>query len=140
MGEFSILTNRRRAIIALVHTVVFLTVAVGQMISATPARGIWSPAAVSRGTWILCAIYMVVSAILLWLFTISAGWRERLYFGMCSTSAASGLLRTVVGDHSFHFGVYVRVLMLASAAVLGMVIVRIHSGTLRGPSSLLADE
>ena len=32
MGEFSILTNRKRAMIALVHSVVFLLVAVQQMI------------------------------------------------------------------------------------------------------------
>ena len=70
MGEFSILTNRKRAIVALVHSMVFLLIAVRQMIAATPAAGIWV-SSVSTGTWVLCGIFSVVSSILLWLFVIS---------------------------------------------------------------------
>jgi hypothetical protein len=127
MGSFSILTNRRRAIIALVHSVVFLLIAIRQMIAASPAAGLWVPAAVSRGTWILCGIFIVVSAILLWLFVISCGWMERMYFGLCTVSATSGLLRTAAGDHAFHTGLYIRVLMLGSAVLVGLIIVRLHS-------------
>jgi hypothetical protein len=39
MGPFSILTNRKRAIVALVHSVVFLSIAVRQMVTATRAAG-----------------------------------------------------------------------------------------------------
>lgn len=127
MGGFTILTNRKRAIIALVHSVVFLLIAARQMVAANPAMGIRAAAAVPAGTWILCGIYGVVSAILFWLFMVSRGWMEKIYFGLCTISAASGLLRTVVGDHGFHGAVYIRVIMLTSAVFVGLAIVRIHS-------------
>lgn len=127
MGGFSILTNRKRAIVALVHSVVFLLIAIRQMIAASPAAGLWVPAAVSRGTWILLGIFAVVSAILLWLFAISCGWMEKMYFGLCTVSATSGLLRAAAGDQAFHAGLYIRVVMLGSAALVGLIIVRFHS-------------
>jgi hypothetical protein len=121
MGGFSILTNRKRAIVALVHSVVFLMIAVWQMIAANPAAGIWVASTVSRGTWILCGIFTVVSAILLWLLVISRGF--------CTVSASSGLLRTAAGDQAFHTGLYLRVVMLVSAVLVGLLIVREHSRT-----------
>lgn len=127
MGEFAILTNRKRAIIALAHSAGFLLLAVRQMIAASPAAGLWVPAMVSPGTWILCGIFAVVSAILVWLFVISRGWMERIYFALCTMSATSGLLRTAAGDHAFHAGLYIRVVMLFSAVVVGLIIVRAHS-------------
>jgi len=127
MGGFSILTNRKRALIALVHSVAFLLVAVRQMIAAHPATGILVPSMVSRSTWILCGILALVSTILLWLFIISRGWMEKLYFALCTISATSGLLRTAVGDQAFHAGLYIRVIMLVSAALVGLMIVRMHS-------------
>ena len=127
MDGFSILTNRKRAIVALVHSVVFLLVAVRQMVAANPTAGIWVASSVSRGTWILCGIFAVVSAILLWLFVISRGWMEKFYFGFCTVSAASGLLRTAAGDQAFHAGLYIRVVMLVSAVLVGLLIVRLHS-------------
>lgn len=126
MGGFSILTNRKRAIVALVHSVVFFLVAVRQMIAANPAAGIWIPSTVSRGTWILCGIFAIVSAILLWLFIISRGWMEKLYFALCTISATSGLLRTAAGDQTFHSGIYIRVVMLVSAVLVGLLIVRVQ--------------
>jgi len=126
MGEFSILTNRKRAIVALVHSMVFLLIAVRQMIAATPAAGIWV-SSVSTGTWVLCGIFSVVSSILLWLFVISRGRMEKFYFGLCTVSASSGLLRTAFGDQAFHVGLYVRVVMLVSAVLVGLLIVRMHS-------------
>ena len=129
MGGFSILTNRKRAVVALVHSVVFLLIAVRQMIAANPAAGIWVPSTVSRGTWILCGIFTIVSAILLWLMLISRGWMEKIYFGLCTMSATSGLLRTAAGDQAFHAGLYIRVVMLVSAVLVGLLIVRVHSRT-----------
>lgn len=128
MGEFSILTNRKRALVALIHSIVFLLIAFRQMVAATPAAGIWSPATVSIGTWILCSIFVIVSAILLWLFAIARGWMEKLYFGLCAVSATSGLLRTAAGDQAFHAGLYIRVAMLTSAVLVGLFMVRMHSG------------
>ena len=126
MGDFTILTNRKRALVALIHSLVFLLIAFRQMVAAKPAAGIWSPATVSSGTWILCAIFSTVASILLWLFVISRGRIEKIYFGMCTISATSGLLRTVFGDQVFHAGLYIRVLMLTSAVMVGILIVRLH--------------
>ena len=127
MGGFSILTNRKRAIVALAHSIVFLLIAVRQMVAATPATGVWLPATVPSGTWVLCGIFAIVSSILLWLLVISRGWMEKFYFGFCTLSATSGLLRTVAGDQAFHAGVYIRVAMLVSAVLVGLLIVRTHS-------------
>jgi hypothetical protein len=127
MGEFSILTNRKRAIIALVHSVVFLLIAARQMVAASPAAGIWIPSTVSTSTWILCGIFAIVSAILLWLLIISRGWMEKFYFALCTISASSGLVRTAAGDQAFHAGLYIRVVMLVTAVLVGLLIVRAHS-------------
>jgi len=135
MHGFSILTNRKRAIVALVHSVVFLLIAVRQMMAANPAAGVWVASTVSRGTWILCGIFAVVSAILLWLLVISSGWMEKIYFGFCTVSATSGLIRTAAGDQAFHAGLYIRVAMLVSAVLVGLLIVRVHSrASSRAPS------
>ena len=39
MSGFSVLTNRKRAVVALAHSVVFLSIAVGQMVAANPGFG-----------------------------------------------------------------------------------------------------
>jgi hypothetical protein len=129
MPCFSILTNRKRAIVALVHSAAFLLIAVRQMAAATTAAGIWTPAAVRPGTWILCGIFAIVTSILLWLLVISRGALEKLYFGLCTTSAASGLIRTAAGDQVFRAGLYIRVIMLLSAVLIGLLIVRVHAAS-----------
>lgn len=126
MGGYSILTNRRRAMVALVHSVAFLLIAVRQLVAAQRVAGIFVPA-VPAGTWILGGIFAIVSAILFWLFAISRASTEKLYFGLCTVSATSGLLRTALGDHGFHAGLYIRVVMLVSAVLVGLLIVRTHS-------------
>src|SRR6202050_4877050 len=127
MGGFSILTNRKRAIVALVHSVVFLLIALRQMVAATPVAGVWLPCTVHPGTWILCGIFAVVSSILLWLFVISRGWMEKIYFAFCTISAGSRLLRPAAGDQVFHTGLYIGVVMLVRATMVGLLIVRAHS-------------
>jgi hypothetical protein len=127
MSGFSILTNRKRAVVALVHSIIFLLIAVRQMVAANPVTGVWVASTVTMGTWILCGIFLVVSSILLWLLIISRGWMEKFYFGFCTISATSGLLRTAAGDQAFHAGLYIRVVMLVSAVIVGLVIVRMHS-------------
>jgi len=140
MAGFSILTNRKRAIIALVHAVVFLLSAVRQMVAAQPSTGIWVASTVSRGTWILCGIFAIVSAILFWLLVISSGWMEKFYFGFCTISASSGLIRTAAGDQTFHAGLYIRVVMLVSAVLVGLLIVRMHSRPLSRAESEYVEE
>lgn len=66
-------------------------------------------------------------SILLHLFSISREWMEKFYFGFCAASAASGLLRTVAGDRAFHAALYIRVIMLSSAILVGFMIVRTNS-------------
>jgi len=140
MAGFSILTNRKRAIVALVHSVVFLLIAVRQMVAAEPSTGIWVASTVSRGTWILCGIFAIVSAILFWLLIISSGWMEKFYFGFCTISATSGLVRTAAGDQTFHAGLYIRVVMLVSAVLVGLLIVRMHSRPLSPVESEYMEE
>jgi hypothetical protein len=61
---------------------------------------------------------------------------EKSYFAVCTISATSGLLRTAAGDQAFHAALYIRVIMLASAVLVGLVIVRMHSRfPLEGSSS-----
>jgi hypothetical protein len=127
MGGFSILTNRKRALLALAHSVVFLLIAVRQMVAAMPAAGVWMPSTVRPSTWILCAVFALVSAILFGLLMVSRGWMEKIYFAFCTASASSGFLRTAAGDQAFHAGIYIRVLMLVSAVLVGLLIVRRHS-------------
>jgi len=110
-----ILNTRKRVVVALVHTVVFLGIAVlGFFFSVAPLR-VGSP----PSAWIVAGVYVIVSSVLLWLTTISRGAVERLYFGLVTTSASFGLLRQLLGDPSMHVAVHVRVTMLACAVVTG---------------------
>jgi hypothetical protein len=124
MSQFGVLTNRKRALIALVHSIVFLGIAVQGFVSHK--SGILHGAG-SRADYILIAIYLVVATILTWLVTISRGIVERVYFSLCVISASSGLVRTVIGDQMVPPAQYLRVLMLSSAVVVGIFIVRAHS-------------
>ena len=125
MQEFGILSNRKRALIALIHSVVFLGIACHGF--AAPKAGIVHGASTNGGDLALAAIYTVVASILLWLVTLSRGWRERCYFLLCAGSASSGLLRTVLGDTRLPAGQYLRVILLSSAVVLGTSILRTFS-------------
>lgn len=110
--------------IALIHSIVFLGIAVHGFVA--PKAGILHGMAVI-GDYLLLAIYSVVAAILLWLVSISRRLVERGYFVFCAASASSGLVRTLLGDQLAPPAQYLRVLMLASAVVIGMLIVRAHS-------------
>jgi hypothetical protein len=126
MRRYVILTNRKRAIIALVHTVAFLALAV-----ATSTIAVQSLHAGSRASaWIVAGIFLLVTIVLLALTAISGSLRERLYFACCTSSAGFGLARQVLGDQHVHAAVYVRVAMLACAVFLGVVILREHSSAL----------
>ena len=124
MNDFGVLTNRKRAVIALIHSIVFLGIAFHGF--ASPKAGIFHRSG-TPGDFILIAIYLIVASILVWLVSISRGLVERAYFALCATSATSGLLRTIFGDRVVPPAQYLRVLMLSSAVGIGLLILRSHS-------------
>jgi hypothetical protein len=126
MNRYAILTNRKRAIIALVHSVFFLLVALMSFLGQAKAGLVFSPTK-PAGDWAMLGIYLVVSTILLILVRFSTCARERLYFAFCATSASFGLLRILLGDVHLFVAQYVRVVMLACAVLTGYIILRRHS-------------
>ena len=125
MDRFAIINNRKRAIIALVHSVFFLGVAGVQLaISHAAAFSIRSEKVI--GGAILLAIYVIVTTVLLVLLRFSHCTRERLYFAFCAASAAFGLVRILLGDPVLHANVW-RVLLLSCAVIVGTGILRSHS-------------
>jgi hypothetical protein len=126
MNRYAILTNRKRAVIALVHSIFFLFVAL-MSFRGRPKAGLLFAQTKPAGDWAMLGIYVVVTTILLILVGVSTCSRERLYFAFCATSASFGLLRIVLGDSHLLVAQYVRVGMLACAVVTGYIIVRCHS-------------
>jgi hypothetical protein len=124
MNDFGVLTNRKRALIALIHSIVFLGIAFHGF--ASPKTGLVHRSG-AAGDFTLIAIYLIVASILAWLVSISRGPLECAYFALCTISATSGLLRTIFGDDVVPPAQYLRVLMLSSAVVIGILIVRSHS-------------
>lgn len=127
MEGFRILTNRRRTIIALVHTIFFLAIAIVQLALSHPTPRFVLHASTTAGSAMMVTIYFCVTAALLILFRISRPMIERLYFVLCASSASFGLLRSVYGDPPVHFANYVRVLMLSCAVFVGFIILRTYS-------------
>jgi hypothetical protein len=125
MESFSILNSRKRAIIALVHTVIFLTVA-GIQAAISHAEPLAIHGSRATGGLILLAIYIVVTTVLLLLLKASDCSKEKLYFALCAGSASFGLVRIVMGDQVLHVNI-LRVLLLGCAVLVGMLILRTHS-------------
>jgi len=124
MRRYVILSNRKRVIIALVHTVAFLLLAVytGTLLvrplhAGSPASG-----------WIIAGVYVAITTALLVLAAISGNPIERIYFGLCTTSAGFGLARQILGDAGIPTAVYVRVAMLSCAVAMGVAILREYRG------------
>ena len=133
MNDFGVLTNRKRAVIALIHSVVFLGIAFHGFVS--PKAGVLHQSG-ATADFILIAIYLAVASILVWLVSISRTLVERAYFALCAVSATSGLLRTTFGDHVVPPAQYLRVVMLSTAVGLGILIVRSHSRLSNVPVAL----
>ncbi len=121
MIEFAILNNRKRALIALIHSVVFLGVAVHGFLA--PKAGVLHGSGLV-GDYVLLGIYSIVASILAWLVSISRGSTERLYFALCTCSASFGLLRTILGDPTLPAAQFLRVATLALAVAVGAWILR----------------
>ncbi len=117
MNDFGVLTNRKRALIALIHSLVFLGIAMHGF--ASPKTGVLLPGSGATGDFILIGIYLTVASILAWLVGVARGARERMYFALCASSATFGLLRTIFGDSALPAAQYLRVIMLTSAVVVG---------------------
>jgi hypothetical protein len=125
MDGFAIITNRKRAIIALVHSVFFLGVA-GLQLAVSHAEAFSIHREKIAGTIILLAIYVIVTTVLLILLRFSHCTKEKLYFAFCAAGAAFGLVRILLGDPVLHANV-ARVLLLFCAVLTGAVILRNHS-------------
>jgi hypothetical protein len=134
MSDFGVLTNRKRVMIALIHSVVFLGIAM-RGFASTKAGVLHGPAAIPD--LILIAIYLVVAGILAWLVSISRCMKERVYFALCACSATFGMLRTIFGDATLPAAQYLRVTMLTSAVIVGGWILRSYSRPIR--ESVLSD-
>ncbi len=127
MESYGILTNRKRAIIALVHSFVFLGIAMMGLASAPKAGLLLPHRAYTAGNIAVFCVYLIVTSVLLILTWYSRCVRERAYFAFCSASASVGLLRAVVGDPVAHIGPVARVLLLGTAVVIGFAILSAHS-------------
>jgi len=125
MERFAIINSRKRAIIALVHSVFFLGVAAVQL-AISHALPLSAHGQRATAGMLLLAIYLIVTSVLLVLLRFSACTRERLYFAFCAASAAFGLVRIILGDPVLHANV-LRVLLLFFAVVTGSAILRTHS-------------
>src|ERR1019366_7244521 len=130
MESFAIITNRKRAIIALVHSVFFLGVA-GLQLAISHAEAFSIHREKIAGSIILLAIYVIVTTVLLVLLRFSHCAKEKLYFAFCAAGAAFGLVRILLGDPVLHANV-ARVLLLFCAVLTGAVILRNHSAVETG--------
>jgi hypothetical protein len=135
MKDFAVLTNRKRALIALVHSVFFLGVALRGFASPREALVLHGSRAATGVA--LIAIYLIVASILIWLVKMSRCAIERAYFALCATSATFGLLRTIFGDAALPAAQPLRVLMLTSAVAVGVSIFRSFSRPV--PENVLPD-
>jgi hypothetical protein len=125
MDRFAIINNRKRAIIALVHSVFFLGVA-GVQLAISHATAFSLHKEKVLGGAILLGIYVIVTTVLLVLLAYSHCAKEKLYFALCAASAGFGLVRILLGDPVLHANV-LRVLLLLCAVIIGTAILRTHS-------------
>lgn len=128
MPPYGILNSRKRAIIALIHTIVFGLIALIQAIVRQHPTALMSATREKVANSIaLTGIYLVVSIVLMILLCYSRNAVERLYFALCVSSASVGLLRCLLGDPTIYAGNGLRVALLGCAAVTGAFIVKDHT-------------
>ena len=125
MESFSILNSRKRAVVALVHSIVFLAVA-GIQAAVSHAEPLAIHGSRATSGIILLSIYVIVTTVLLLLLKASDCTKEKLYFALCAASASFGLVRILMGDQVLHVNT-MRVLLLGCAVLVGMLILRTHS-------------
>ncbi|MGB8888901.1 MAG: hypothetical protein WCC87_19390 [Candidatus Korobacteraceae bacterium] len=125
MDRFAIINSRKRAVIALVHSVFFLGVA-GLQLAISHAEPFSIRGEKIAAGIVLLVIYVIVTVVLLVLLRFSHCAKEKLYFAFCAASAGFGLLRILLGDPVLHANV-MRVLLLSCAVFVGSGILRTHS-------------
>jgi hypothetical protein len=124
MNEYGVLYNRKRVLIALIHSAIFLGVAMHGFVSHK--AGVFG----RRGAiadFALLAIYIVVASILSWVVSISRCLVERSYFALCVSSVTFAAMRIIFGDSAVPFAQYLRFLSLCSAVAIGVVLLRVYS-------------
>lgn len=124
---YVVLTNRKRALVALLHSVVFLLIALRSVAAGKSLTPIWLRQTEIQASLAILVIYIVVTSVLIQLARISGTPRERVYFLFCASSAMVGMLRNIVGDPVPHLGLLLRVVMLLCAVATGIVILCTHS-------------
>lgn len=127
MDLYGILNSRKRAVIALAHSLVFLAIAVAGLHGA-PKSGVLYPerAFTAPRIAILC-VYLIVTSVLAVLARYSRCVKERAYFAFCTASAGVGVLRALFGDPVPYVGPIARVLLLGTAVAIGFSILNAHS-------------
>ena len=128
MESYAILNSRKRAIIALAHSIVFLGIAAAGLYGA-PKTGLFTSQGhlFTPGRVALFVVYLVVTSVLVTLAKYSRCFKERAYFGACGASAWVGMLRALFGDPVPHLGPVARVLLLSTAVVIGIAILAVHT-------------
>lgn len=129
MSGFAILTNRRRALVALIHAAAFLGLAVRDFAVSSRLSGILTATPGMARSVVFAAVYLVVTAVLAYFLIIARCAGEQLYFAFCAASASTGLLRAIAGDSAFPAGQYLRIGLLACAVLTGLLILKIQSST-----------
>lgn len=126
--DYGILINRKRAIIALVHSVAFLGIAMIGL-QSPPKSGLFTAQGLlfTPGRVAIFCVYLIVTTVLLILTRYSRCRQERAYFSFCSASAGVGLLRALFGDPVAYVGPVARVLLLLIAVIVGFAIFLVHS-------------
>ena len=117
MHSFSVLNSRKRAITALVHTVIFFLCVAAVQTALSHAKALSLHGDKVVGGIVLLSIYTIMTTVLLIVLRVASHARGRLYFALCATSAALALLRIVLGDPALHAGV-LRVCLLSAAVVV----------------------
>src|SRR5512140_918619 len=98
MNPYRILNSSKRAIIALVHSVVFGLLAFYQFaINQHPVGLANAHRPHLAGPIALTVIYFIVTTVLLVLLRLSRCAMEKLYFALVTSSAAIGLWRVAFG-------------------------------------------
>lgn len=123
MDEFAILSNRRRALIALIHSLFFLAIAIRGFAFPRAAVMFHGPGRL-RGLLML-VIYGIVTVALALLALLARCPKEKLYFVLCVGSASFAFIRIWLGDPAIPAAQYARVFMLLCAVFVG---IRIYSG------------
>ncbi len=127
MPAFAILTTRKRAVVALAHTIAFLGLAIRDFAVSSRLSGILAGAAGRSRSLAFGVVYLLVAVVLAYLLSISRCLQEQLYFGFCTASASTGLLRAIAGDSALPAGQYMRMGLLACAVGMGLLNVRIRA-------------